>query len=486
MAIRHDTDPAKPVLVLFRHDLRIADNRALSAAAATGKPVIPVFILDDASAGMRPAGAARRWWLHHSISALARGIEGLGCRLVLRRGPCGETVRHLLSETGADMVLWNRRYAPVETVLDTDMTIALRSQGIATENYDGHLLHEPSRLQTASGGAYRVFTPFWRALSSHIEPRDAVDTPRSLRPFPLQPRSDALAEWQLLPKAPDWAAGFKSQWTPGEAGARKQLANFVSGAIETYAGDRDIPAIAGTSRLSPHLANGEITPFQILAALRRTGASVQATRDAFRRQIGWREFSYHLLFHNPDLARTNVNRDFDRLAWLGGDDLLRKWQNAQTGYPLIDAGMRELWQTGWMHNRVRMVVASFLVKHLLIDWRRGEEWFWDTLVDADAANNAASWQWVAGSGADAAPYFRIFNPILQGRKFDPHGAYVRRYVPELAELPDQWLQSPWEAPHEILERARVKLGADYPVAVVDHRHARQRALSGYRIMRGIT
>jgi deoxyribodipyrimidine photo-lyase len=484
MAGKYDFHPHKPVLVLFRHDLRIADNRALSAAAATGKPVVPVFIFDETSAGVRPMGAARRWWLHHSVAALMSELKVLGCLLILRRGPCSDIVRQLRAETGADMVLWNRRYAPAEIVVDRDLTAALLEQGIAAESFEGHLLHEPSRLMTSAGGSYQVFTPFWRALSSRLEPRDAIDAPRSLRPFAARPQSDALDEWRLLPKAPDWAAGFHHSWTPGEAGARERLAEFVAGAVETYASDRDFPAIAGTSGLSPHLANGEVTPAQILAALRGSGASPQVVGDAFRRQLGWREFSYHLLFHNPDLHRTNVNRDFDRFAWQGSTDLLHKWRHGRTGYPFVDAGMRQLWQSGWMHNRVRMIVASFLVKHLLIDWRSGEEWFWDTLVDADPANNAAAWQWVAGSGADAAPYFRVFNPILQGRKFDPDGAYVRRYVPEIAALPDTWLQCPWEAPPAILDKAHVKLEATYPVPVVDHRHARRRALDNYRTMRG--
>ncbi|MDP3897313.1 MAG: deoxyribodipyrimidine photo-lyase, partial [Mesorhizobium sp.] len=287
-----------------------------------------------------------------------------------------------------------------------------------------------------------------------------------------------------LPRHPDWAGGLQAEWTPGEAGAAARLAEFLDGPIDGYAGNRDLPGKRGTSRLSPHLAHGEITPFQIWAALTRSGDAPARDLEKFRREVGWREFSWHLLYHNPDLATANYDRRFDAFAWRSDDAALRRWQRGLTGYPMVDAGMRELWRTGWMHNRVRMVAASFLIKHLLIDWREGERWFWDTLVDADPASNPASWQWVAGSGADAAPYFRIFNPVLQGEKFDSGGDYVRRFVPELANLADQTLHRPWDANKAALEATHVKLGATYPVTVVDHAYARDRALQAYRATRG--
>ena len=471
-----------PVLVLFRTDLRVADNRALMAASSTGKPVLPLFVFDQESDGTRPLGGARRWWLHHSLAALGKQLARLGAPLLLSRGRMEVVVDRLISETGADMVLWNRRYDPTEIAVDSRLKASLRERNIRAESFDGHLLHEPSLLKTGSGGSYKVYSPFWRALVTQGEPRDPLDAPRKLRGGKV-PASDELDDWALLPTTPDWAHGLRAQWTPGEAGAQDSLAAFVSGALDGYGQGRDMPGVAGTSRLSPHLAHGEITPFQILAALKP--ASVDAPSgdiEKFRKEVGWREFSYHLLFQNPSLAQVNFNRDFDAFPWAGNRELLSAWQRGLTGYPIVDAGMRELWQTGWMHNRVRMVAASFLIKHLLIDWREGEKWFWDTLVDADPASNPASWQWVAGSGADAAPYFRIFNPILQGEKFDPEGAYVRRYVPELAKLPAKYIHRPWDAPKDILSTAGVKLGADYPVPVIDHSLARERALGAYKSM----
>ncbi len=471
----------KPILVLFRTDLRMADNRALSAAAATGRPVIPVFIFDEESEGVRPVGGARRWWLHQSLSALGHRMAALGAPLLLRRGPMLEQTLAMLEETGADMVLWNRRYDPPEASIDAEMNTALGKTGIRTLDFDGHLLHDPSLLKTGSGGPYKVYSPFWRALIAEAEPRDPVDAPSQLRPFAKALASDSLDDWALMPVKPDWSGGFRSAWTPGEDGAQARLRDFLDGPVSGYGESRDIPGAQGTSSLSPHLANGEITPFQIFSAL-KSGKIDAPSHDLekFRKEVGWREFAYHLLFHNPDLRNANFNDRFDDFPWKPDADLLRRWQRGQTGYPIVDGGMRQLWQTGWMHNRVRMIVASFLVKHLLIDWREGEKWFWDTLVDADPANNPASWQWVAGSGADAAPYFRIFNPILQGEKFDPDGTYVRRYVPELKHLPARYIHKPWESPKAELEQARVKLGDNYPVTVIEHQNARKRALLAYK------
>ncbi|MDN2565996.1 DNA photolyase family protein [Aquibium sp. A9E412] len=480
MTSEHDTD--KPALVLFRHDLRLADNRALTAAAASGRPVVAAFVLDEESPGIRPLGGARRWWLHHSLKALADGLKRLGTPLVLRRGPMAETAAALVEDCGAGLVLWNRRYEPPAIAADRAMAAMLEDRGVAWQSFDGQLLHDPAALRTGAGTPYRVYTPFWRALAAEAEPRDPIDPPRRLRAPAAAIAGDALDDWALLPRQPDWAGGLRDTWTPGEAGAAARLTRFLDEAAQDYGRARDLPGREATSRLSPHLAHGEITPFQIWRAAREAGP--RGGLETFRKEVVWREFCWHLLFHNPDLGSVNFNRAFDAFPWREDRDGLHRWQAGTTGYPIVDAGMRELWQTGWMHNRVRMVVASLLVKHLLVDWRAGEAWFWDTLVDADPASNTANWQWVAGSGADAAPYFRIFNPVLQGEKFDADGAYVRRFVPEIAALPDRVLHKPWEADADTLQRAGVKLPGRYPVPVVDHKQGRQRALRAYDRIKG--
>lgn len=470
--------------MLFRHDLRVTDNLALHEAAASGKPVVAAFVRDDEAPGGRPIGGARRWWLSRSLQALAKDLKALGVDLVLRRGEMQAVAGSLVEETGADRVVWNRRYDPHGIDADSAMKSDLAAQGIACRSFDGFLLHEPWQLKTGAGGPFKVYSPFWRALVGQVEPRAPRPAPKRLRAFAGAVTTERLADWALEPSAPDWAAGFDAQWTPGEAGARAALDAFLSGPVDGYADGRDIPGIRSTSRLSPHLAHGEITPFQIWAAVEAAGSAPADDAGKFLKELAWREFSWHLLFHNRDLPTENFNTRFDAFDWRTDPVLLRRWQRGQTGYPIVDAGMRELWRTGWMHNRVRMVAASFLVKHLLIDWREGERWFWDTLVDADAANNAASWQWVAGSGADAAPYFRVFNPVLQGEKFDSDGAYVRQFVPEIGGLPNRLLHRPWEADAAALSSADVKLGDTYPVAAVDHQTARDRALQAYRNIRG--
>jgi deoxyribodipyrimidine photo-lyase len=478
---RHDkpvleTDPSRPALVLFRHDLRVADNRALHAAAQSGKPVVPLFLFDE-QAGRAP-GAARRWWLYHSLTAIGDSLRKLGAPLVLKRGPTAAVVAELVEATGADMVVWNRRYEQGAIEVDSAMKTWLATCGIAAESFDGQLLHEPWTVKTGSGQPFRVFSAFWRAANAGPEARVPLPAPKSLRGFAKAPNGDQLADWKLLPTKPDWAGGMREAWKPGEVGALERLASFLADAIDGYGAKRDVPAAGATTRLSPHLAHGEITPFQIVQALRNTEAPA-ADKAKLLSELGWREFSWHLLFHFPDLATRSFLPAFDGMEWRDDRKALKAWQKGKTGYPLVDAGMRQLWSTGWMHNRVRMVVASFLAKHLLIDWREGERWFWDTLVDADAANNPASWQWVAGSGADAAPYFRVFNPGLQGAKFDPDGDYVRQHVPELADLAGEVIHAGTGDP-------RVKLAQDYPVALIDHAFARQRALDAYQSMRGNT
>ena len=473
-------DVEKPVLVLFRHDLRVTDNGALAAAANSGKPVVPVFVFDEESPGLRPIGGARRWWLHSSLSALSAKLMSLGAPLALRRGRMQNVVAELVEETGADTVVWNRRYVPAEAKIDAALKDALRQSNLIAQSFDGHLLHEPSLVKTKAGGFFKVYTPFWRALESEPEPRDPFAAPESLVTGPAV-RSDALADWALTPTKPDWAGGLKAMWKPGEEGAHKQLQAFLRQGLNGYENGRDLPATDRSTRLSPYLTHGEITPFQILAVLKRT--SLKAPRsdiEKLRKEVGWREFNYHLLFHNPDLASVAFNPGFGNFPFQHDAKALRAWQRGQTGYPMVDAGMRQLWTTGWMHNRVRMIVASFLIKDLLQDWRDGEAWFWDTLVDADPANNAANWQWVAGCGADASPFFRIYNPTLQGEKFDPDGDYVRRYVPELKGLNRKSIHAPEKAGKEILASANVKLGTGYPVPIVDHSDARDRAMQAYK------
>ena len=472
------------VVVWFRDDLRLADNPALAAAVRTGKRVVCLFVLDEASPGHRPLGAASRWWLHHSLAELTAALRRHGAALVLRRAAAAQALARLVREADAEAVFWNRRYAPAETATDTAIKRDLRQSGVEVTSFGANLLHEPWDILAKGGEPYKVFTPFWRAVRARGEPREALPAPEMLPSISALP-SDRLDTWGLLPTGPDWSGGLAEAWTPGEAGARAALLRFLDGAAAGYADRRDRPDKAGTSRLSPHLRFGEVSPVQIWHAVRHaesTGALPGRDAEKILAEVGWRDFSYSLLHSAEDLAGINIQRRFDAFPWRSDAGAFRAWTKGETGYPLVDAGMRQLYQTGWMHNRVRMVAASFLVKHLLIDWRRGEEWFWDTLVDADPANNPASWQWVAGTGADAAPYFRIFNPVIQGETFDPHGAYVRRFVPELARLPDAFVQKPWQAPDSTLAQAGIRLGRDYPRPIVDHAAARRRALAALKQM----
>lgn len=475
-----------PVIVWFRNDLRVADHPALSAAAATGAPVVALYVLDDVSAGRWVYGAASRWWLHGSLEALGRDVATLGGRLVLRRGAALEVVPALAAEIGAEAVYCSRAYEPWAAALERDLNARLEPRGVALRRFAGRLLHEPEAIRTQSGEPYRVYTPFWRAVLAAGQPRRPLPTPSRLAPLAKMPASERLADWRLTPSKPDWAGGLRAAWMPGEAGARRRLETFLDRHIARYHEQRDVPSIEATSRLSPHLAFGEISPASVWHAARALEAREPALArgvEVFLKELAWREFSAHLLFHFPELPERPFRAEFAEFPWRRDSKALAAWQRGQTGYPIVDAGMRELWATGYMHNRVRMVVASFLVKHLLIPWQEGEAWFWDTLVDADLANNAASWQWVAGSGADAAPYFRIFNPVTQGTKFDAEGRYVRRWVGELARLPDGVIHAPWEAPQEVLAAAGVRLGETYPAPIVDHKAARERALDGYDVVK---
>lgn len=478
----------RPSLVWLRDDLRLADNPAVDAALKSGGAVELLYVLDEDSKGIRPLGGAARWWLGRSLAALQGDVESRGGRLILRRGPATDIVPSVVAETNSEAVYWNRRYGAAEIEIDRQIKAELKESGIAAESFNGWLLHEPWEVLTQAKGPYKVFTPFHRAASAlpvrTLVPAHSGTWPISARKAPA---SDELKEWLLEPIKPDWAGGMRESWMPGEHGARDALRQFLDHGIHGYAEGRDWPDRENVSRLSPFLRFGNISPHQVLAALRHAEEAGEAKpRDAakFASEIYWREFSYHLLFHFPDLATANFNKRFDAFEWRTDAELERAWQKGMTGYPIVDAGMRQLWQTGWMHNRVRMLVASFLIKHGLIDWRRGEDWFWDTLVDADPANNPASWQWVAGSGADAAPYFRIFNPVTQGEKFDPDGDYVRHFVPELANLPPKLIHQPWKGDEASLRKAGVVLGKTYPRPILDLVAGRERALERFAGIRG--
>ena len=456
-------------LVLFRNDLRVADNPALSFAVKRGEAVC-LFVYDETL-----YGGAAKWWLHHSLLTLGADLGGLH----VRAGSQNDIVAQMVAEHGIDAVVWNRRYEPEGIAQDTELKSQLKEQGIPVESFPGNLLHEPWEIKNKTGGQFKVFSPFWRACLASPEPVPPLNKPElSARDFEST-QVDAL---QLLPTSPDWATGFGPEWTPGEAGAYARVERFLEEGLKGYKTGRDRPDQTHVSGLSPHLHFGEITQRQLWHIMTHhvaMNSDSQRDADKFLSEVGWREFSHQLLFHHPSLPDQNLNTSFDAYPWVESTEHLQAWQKGQTGYPLVDAGMRELWVTGYMHNRVRMVVASFLIKHLRINWREGAAWFWDCLLDADLANNSASWQWVAGSGADAAPYFRIFNPTTQAQKFDPDGAYIRKWCPEIAALPTKHLHAPFEAPAHVLAHAGVQLGETYPKPIVDHKAARQAALEGY-------
>lgn len=461
-------------IVWFGSDLRLADHPALSAALARHGRVVPLFVWDDDSADEWAVGAASRWWLHHSLSRLDESLRRRGSRLIVRRGDARHVLTALATETRAEAVYWCRRHQPGIRTRDRETAAKLKQQGVTVRVTGGHLLLEPDAIVTRSGQPYRVFTPFWRAA---LGMADAIQMPESvpekLPAVDATLASENIDELGLQPRVA-WDVGFKARWTPGEAGALQRMEEFLASGVQSYAEQRNRADHAGSSSLSPHLAWGEISPRQVWWLVRQ--AEVGAGGESFLREVGWREFSYHLLWHFPDSVTQPLDARFRQFEWRDDPQAFSCWQRGQTGIPLVDAGMRELWHTGWMHNRLRMVVASFLTKNLLIPWQAGSRWFWDTLVDADLANNTQGWQWTAGCGADAAPYFRIFNPVKQAEKADPEGAYVRRWVPELARLPDTFLQAPWKAPASVLEEAGIVLGRDYPEPIVDLLATRRRAL----------
>lgn len=467
-------------IVWFRQDLRLADNPALSRAAEEGN-IIPVYVLPPET-GRRDGfvnGGASRWWLHHGLTALDAALRDKGSRLVVRRGDPLEVLPALVAETGATAVAWNRRLEPAGIEVDREVKRRLREAGVEAQSFAANYLHEPWNVLNKQGEPYKVFTPYWKALLAAGIDQPVLPAPERLNAVPQEVTGERIESLDLLPTR-DWADAFPEWWTPGEAGAWDRFEAFLD-EVGDYHDTRNRLDLDGTSRLSPHLHFGEISPRQIVARVRSEypDALDHKGPEHFLRELGWREFGANLLYHFPQTETDN----FDRLAWRNDAALIEAWRRGETGIPVVDAAMRALWTTGWMHNRARMIVASFLAKNGLVDWRIGADWFMDTLVDADLPSNTAGWQWVAGTGADAAPYFRIFNPVLQGEKFDPHGTFIRRWVPELADLPDKALNAPWEADPAMLDRAGVRLGETYPDPIVDLKASRRRALAAFQQIR---
>lgn len=474
----------KTSVIWFRQDLRLHDNPALQASLQDPQTIIPVYIIETDNHSWSP-GATSKWWLHHSLLALQRSLRELGSDLLIRTGAAEVELIKLCQQVGCNQVYWNRCYEPYAVQRDQKIKKALREMQVEVKSFNGSLLAEPWESLKQDGTPYRVFTPFWKSMQKNGIVLHTSDTPKKLPALPkdcLNQKNPAIDSLQLLPRIP-WDTGIRKSWQPGEAGAHKTLATFLEDAALHYPEERDVPAIKGTSCLSPHLHFGEISPWKIWQGVHEWSScntstgSIKAS-EAFLRQLGWRDFAHHLLYYFPHTADKPLDEHFNSFPWKKQYTReLQLWQKGLTGIPIVDAGMRELWQTGLMHNRVRMIVASLLTKNLLIPWQQGARWFWDTLVDADLANNTMGWQWTAGCGADAAPFFRIFNPVRQGERFDPRGHYVRQWVPELNAMPDKWIHHPWEAPVELLEQSQVILGKTYPQPIVDLSESRQRALT---------
>lgn len=459
-------------IVWFRNDLRLLDNPALIEGAKKGE-IIPLYIWDQKGEGEWPLGEASKWWLHHSLNVLSSEFQKKGIPLIIREGDSQQELLSIIKETKARACYWNRRYEPAIILRDTKIKSALVDLGIDVKSFNGSLLQEPWEVYNKEGNPFQVFTPFWKK-SSQIPVRDLYNIPQ-LIPFKEGVKSKKVSELNLLPKI-KWDVGLEHNFKPGCNEALKKLDQFLKNNVQEYGLNRDFPALNnGVSHLSPYLHFGEISPQMVLKEALKVPNS-----ESFIRQLYWREFAYYLLYHFPKTPNAPLREKYELFPWEDDPLLLKKWQKGLTGYPIVDAGMRELWQTGWMHNRVRMIVGSFLVKDLLISWKEGAKWFWDTLVDADLANNTLGWQWVGGCGADAAPYFRIFNPVLQGEKFDPHGEYVKKFIPELKNLPNQLIQKPFEASPLELKLAGITLGKEYPFPIVNHNDARERALNALK------
>lgn len=480
----------KIAICWFRQDLRLSDNPAL-VSAAKHHNVIPIYILDDKNIAdskneaqynkaQYAMGAASRWWLHHSLNALN---ESLGGNLSVYQGNPQDILADIIARFDVEAIYWNRCYEPWRIERDMKIKEYLKSQDISVETSNGSLLWEPWNIQKDDGTPYKVFTPFYRkGCLNSSEPREPLAIPKQVE-YIKDSANIGIEALDLLPNI-RWDQKMEEYWQIGEAAAHQRFDEFIEEGLASYKDGRNIPSKPYVSRLSPYLHFGQISPNQLWYRVRNIGDDKHI--DHFCSELGWREFSYSQLYHNPDLPTKNLQDKFDNFPWEDNDQYLKAWQEGLTGVPMVDAGMRELWQTGYMHNRVRMIVGSFLVKNLQLHWHHGERWFWDTLVDADLANNSASWQWIAGCGADAAPYFRIFNPVTQGQKFDSSGEYVRKYIPEIAKLPDKYLFSPWEAPELILQTADVKLGETYPKPIVDLKQSREKALAAFSSLKQVS
>lgn len=478
------TKKIPPTIVWLRRDLRIGDNPALHHAAKSDKPVLIIYIDQLKPGDLWSMGAASMWWLHHSLKSLAADLKLIGGRLRIFQGDPKAIVTKLITETGADTVLWNRRYEPDAIAKDKLLKTHLSGKKIDVRSFPGNLCHEPWTVKRQENHPYKVFTAYWRASLKH-ESLKVTTTPGKLKSYRGKLSAETtLKELKLLPSR-DWATRFTTVWAPGESSAKKMLAALIKRKLANYQTNRDIPSVEGTSRLSAHLAFGEISPRQVHAEVQRALVNKKIAADdnteTFLREIGWREFAVHLLYHFPHTTDEPLDPRFNKMPWskVVKKDLHR-WQQGNTGIPLVDAGMRQLWQTGWMHNRVRMVAGSFLIKNMGYHWLEGARWFWDTLVDADLASNTMGWQWVAGSGADAAPYFRVFNPVRQGERFDPGGDYIREWVPEISGLSNKTIHAPWTASSEELNAASIILGQNYPLPIVELSTSRLDALARFQ------
>ncbi len=463
-------------IVWFRQDLRLEDNPALDAALKTGYDIIPLYIWSPEEEGKWIPGAASRWWLHYSLLDLHEQLSKYGLKLIIREGKALEQLQDVIQSGHVSCIFWNRRYEPSIVIRDRQIKSALRSTGLQAESYKANLLFEPHEISNKQGRPFQVFTPFWKSCLLHNKIEYSLMIRNDIKVSTPKIPSLEIESLNLLPKI-HWDQGLKSSWKPGSSHAKEILSTFISHGLQHYPQERDYPSHQGVSHLSPYLHFGEISPRSIWHTIRNIKKDeLEEGKIAYLRQLGWREFAHHLLYHFPKTVDHPLHSKYASFPWRNDPAGLKAWQKGLTGYPIVDAGMRELWTTGWMHNRVRMIVGSFLVKDLLISWQEGAQWFWDTLVDADLANNTLGWQWVGGCGADAAPYFRIFNPVTQGEKWDGNGDYILRWIPELAKMPAQWIHKPWEAPVEILEKAEIKLGKTYPKPIVDHNEARLKAL----------
>ncbi|MBL0319095.1 MAG: deoxyribodipyrimidine photo-lyase [Alphaproteobacteria bacterium] len=469
----------------FRRDLRISDNAALTHALNQKIPVVALYIFDEA-APIRPLGGASKWWLHHSLLSLESSLKTLGIPLLLKNGRADHIFKELIDDYAVTSVTWQFHHDPGMRLRDKQVADYLQQQGIQAQIFPGNTLWDPATILTKQKHPYAVFTPFWHTCTAQDQPQFPLSVPEAQTHTIVLSHSDRLDDWALVPSSPDWACGIKTMWNVGESAALAHVKHFISTALSHYHTNRDIPGIQGTSLLSPHLHFGEISVNQAWHAVQTNSILHPDNKlgaDCFLRELGWREFCAYLLYHHPHLLEQPFQRGFQTFPWKDDPVAFRAWSRGLTGYPIVDAGMRQLWQTGWMHNRVRMIVGSFLTKHLLLPWQQGEAWFFDTLVDADLASNIGGWQWIAGCGADAAPYFRIFNPQLQSERFDPQGTYIKAYLPELANLPAPWIHKPWETPESILRQAGIELGKTYPPPIIEHSKARDRAMAAYQQMK---